>query len=367
VQEQPALSLDVGKIQQTPHPTVVAPTREVLVLTTLQKLGDLPDAVSLQQPPPRQLTDKRPPPTTDRQSQDSSAMGDDGSVPRGPPRGLPQLTAGMKPASVGRRVQEFGLAADVRMPLSPSRFTHSPSLGLSSSIAFKPSRRSQSSDAMVRAGRRSQSPDLVSRASRKAMALDLVDAFTVPDSSPRTAHTSERIPFDANRVTMLQDRTQHLKLWVKSFTHRWLNEIHEALSIFETSDFTHGVQYKRLHEASKEFFAAYREFRDTNMLSPGDLWEARIFDFDLSTWVLDIRSPRGSGKSDEMKAIRERCTSLIGELASARANIRFLISLEQNTAGGGTDGLDDKEPSTLPPVIDRRLEPGAERRMEDGN
>jgi hypothetical protein len=104
------------------------------------------------------------------------------------------------------------------------------------------------------------------------MALDLVDAFTVRDSSPRTAPMSERIPFDANRATMLQDPTQQLKLWVKSFTHRWLNEIHEALSIFETSDFSHGAQCKRLREASKEFFAAYIEFRDTDILSPGDLW-----------------------------------------------------------------------------------------------
>jgi len=178
---------------------------------------------------------------------------------------------------------------------------------------------------------------------------------------------SERIPLDANRATMLQDWTQHLRLWVKSFTYRWLNDIHKALSIFETSGCTHYPQYKRLREASKDFFAAYSEFLDSDMLSLADLSGGSIFNFDLSTWVPDIRSPRGSGKSDEMKAIRERCSSLIGELASTRANIQFSSSLEWNTADEGTDGLDDEEPSALPPAADRRLEPGAERRMEDGN
>jgi hypothetical protein len=105
----------------------------------------------------------------------------------------------------------------------------------------------------------------------QSLSSDPVGPFTVRDSLPRFAPISERIPLDANRVAMLQDWSQHFQLWVKSFTHHWLNVVHEALSTFETSGCAHYAQHKRLHEASKVFFAAYREFRDTNMLSPGYL------------------------------------------------------------------------------------------------
>lgn len=113
--------------------------------------------------------------------------------------------------------------------------------------------------------------------------------------------------------------------------------------MYQEHNSTHYVAYQRLRESCRELYQAYIAFHDSNHeVAPEFLYD------DYSLWLSNLRAPIRSNTGNRIKAIRDSCTALIGELIQSIIVLQNVAESLAIVTKGGDDIYDSEELSSLP-------------------